>query len=81
MIRVDYTPTGDMLADGLTKALLREPFRHFREQLGLVDVTEALNRRRNNLRVISEEELADQEDSIAGGEVEWNAAALGSDEV
>ncbi|RYP32481.1 hypothetical protein DL768_011137 [Monosporascus sp. mg162] len=78
MIRVDYTPTGDMLADGLTKALSREPFRHFREQLGLVDVTEALNRRRNNLRVISEEELADQEDLIAGGEVEWNAAALGS---
>ncbi|RYP87917.1 hypothetical protein DL769_000369 [Monosporascus sp. CRB-8-3] len=81
LIRVDYTPTGDMLADGLTKALSREPFRHFREQLGLVDITEALERRRNTLRVISEEELADQEDSIAGGEVEWKAVAPGSDEV
>ncbi|RYP49411.1 hypothetical protein DL768_004884 [Monosporascus sp. mg162] len=80
MIRVDYTPTGDMLADGLTKALIREPFRHFRKQLGLVDITEAIDRRRNNLRVISEEELADQEDSIAGGEVEGKAVALGSDD-
>ncbi|RYP68913.1 hypothetical protein DL771_006402 [Monosporascus sp. 5C6A] len=79
LIRVDYTSTSDMLADGLTKALSREPFRHFREQLGLVDITEALDLRRKTLRAISDEELADQEDTITGGEAEWKAVALESD--
>ena len=37
-IRVDYVPTGDQLADGLTKPLLGEKFRKFRDTIGLIDI-------------------------------------------
>lgn len=36
--KVTYTPTAEMLADGLTKALPRQRFDQFVKQLGLVDV-------------------------------------------
>jgi hypothetical protein len=35
-------PTGDQLTDGLTKLLLGEKFRKFRDTIGLIDV---LNKR------------------------------------
>lgn len=41
-IAVEYTPTTNMLADGLTKALNNLAFRDFVQQLGLIDVSEQL---------------------------------------
>jgi hypothetical protein len=41
-IRVDYVPSGDMLADGLTKPLLNTSFDQFVQQLGLVNVSDRL---------------------------------------
>ena len=41
-IKVDYTLTEDMLADGLTKALTIDKFRKFRESVGVVDITERI---------------------------------------
>ena len=40
---MDYTLIGDMLINELTKALLRKPFRHFRKQLGLINIAETFN--------------------------------------
>jgi hypothetical protein len=41
-IIVDYTPSKDTLADGLTKALQNNAFRACVQQLGLVDISERL---------------------------------------
>ncbi|EAQ84333.1 hypothetical protein CHGG_08347 [Chaetomium globosum CBS 148.51] len=41
-IDVMYTKSAEMMADGLTKALVQEQFVSFREQMGLVDVRERL---------------------------------------
>ena len=41
-IRVDYMPSGEMLADGLTKPLINTSFDQFVQQLGLVDVSDRL---------------------------------------
>ena len=38
-LRVDWVPTSEMIADGLTKALPRQRFERFVDQLGLVDVS------------------------------------------
>jgi hypothetical protein len=46
-IEVEYTPTDQMLADGLTKVLSNTSFEAFRQQLGLVDVTEQLKEKRD----------------------------------
>lgn len=43
---VEYTPTEEMLADGLTKALPREAHESFVKQLRLVDVTSQLDKKR-----------------------------------
>jgi hypothetical protein len=45
-IDVTYTESAKMMADGLTKALPREAFERFREQMALEDVTERLKERR-----------------------------------
>lgn len=41
-IRVIYTPSTELMADGFTKALPLQPFQRFRTQIGLVDKSEAL---------------------------------------
>jgi hypothetical protein len=45
-INIMYTKSAEMMADGLTKALAQEQFVSFREQMGLVDVSERLAERR-----------------------------------
>jgi hypothetical protein len=44
-ISVDYIPTEEMVADGLTKALSSQPFKAFVERLGLLDIQERLKQR------------------------------------
>ena len=45
-IDVQYTKSVEMMADGLTKALVQEQFAGFRKQLGMVDISEMLAIRR-----------------------------------
>jgi hypothetical protein len=45
-ISVEYVRSGEMIADGLTKALQAEKFEIFRRQVGLVDISERLKKRR-----------------------------------
>lgn len=45
-IDVQYTKSAEMMADGLTKALVQEQFAGFRKQLGMVDISEMLAIRR-----------------------------------
>jgi len=45
-IQVEYTPSSDMMADGLTKALQKGGWSHFLAQLGLVDVNTQLEARK-----------------------------------
>jgi hypothetical protein len=66
-IRVVYTPTNDMMADGLTKVLPYDAHQRFVQQVGLVDITEKLKECR--LREVTQEDLDQIEDSITGGEV------------
>jgi hypothetical protein len=50
-IAVEYTPSNDMIADGLTKALPQGKWTAFLDQLGLVDVSKQLgDRRQKELR-------------------------------
>ena len=68
-IDVAYTPTNDMLADGLTKALTTEKFRKFVQQLGLVDVQEKIQSRK--LKELQDEDFQEAEECIEGGESDW----------
>ena len=45
-IKVVYTPSALLMADGLTKALQGPKFKEFIQQIGLVDIRERLERRR-----------------------------------
>jgi len=45
-IRVDYVPSADMIADGLTKPLTKEKFKAFVDQLGLQDMEDSGSHRR-----------------------------------
>ena len=65
-IRVDYTPTKSMLADGLTKALPADGFRRFREQVKLVDIADQLQARK--AKELTEEDFELAEDQLFGGE-------------
>ena len=70
-IKVDYVPTGDVLADGITKALPRTSFKAPRDQISVVDITERLVTRQ--LKDISLEalealeELEEVEEQFDGG--------------
>jgi len=46
MIIVQYTPSNDMIADGLTKALTKDSFDRFKRQVGLIDISDRLTERR-----------------------------------
>ena len=45
-IEVVYAPSGEMIADGLTKVLVHTAFQKFVDQLGLVDITVQLDEKR-----------------------------------
>lgn len=57
-IQIEYTPTTDMIADGLTKALNKPAFQQFARQIGLFDVSSHLETRR--LDELDEEMLLDE---------------------
>jgi len=46
--KIQYTPTAQMLADGLTKTLPGQRFDQFVKQLGLVDITPLIEEARDN---------------------------------
>jgi hypothetical protein len=56
-IRVEYCPTNQMLADGLTKALPRQKFETFVKQLGLVDVSYSRHQIQDDERYQEHEEM------------------------
>ena len=55
-ITVEYTLSQDMLADGLTKALQNNTFERFICQLGLIDITQKLDQRRQELQELEVDE-------------------------
>jgi len=65
-IEVVYTPTDDMIADGLTKSLTSQKHLSFVTQIGLVNIKEELGRRR--LDELKSDFFDDLEDSLEGGE-------------
>ena len=67
-IQVVYTPTDDMIADGLTKTLPFDSHQRFVRHVGLVDIQQRLEERK--LCELSIEDLERLEDSLPGGEVE-----------
>jgi CxxC motif-containing protein (DUF1111 family) len=67
-IRVNYTPTRSMLADGLTKALSKEKFNEFCQQIGLVGLTDQFqSRKQSELPEINEEDLEIEEFQFSRG--------------
>ncbi|OAQ57347.2 polyprotein [Pochonia chlamydosporia 170] len=66
-ISVNYVPTAEMVADGLTKALGSQPFNAFVERLGLVDIEYRLKQRK--LEELDTEVLQkfEQLDLLVGG--------------
>ncbi|RYP53215.1 hypothetical protein DL770_011001 [Monosporascus sp. CRB-9-2] len=61
-IEVVYTPTNDMIADGLTKVLPAASFGQFTRQLGLTDIKERIQERR--VRELSDKDLQKFEDNF-----------------
>lgn len=61
-IRVEYRPTNDMIADGLTKPLSNLAFHNFVQQLGLRDISSHLQQRR--LDELEDDELLDRMTSL-----------------
>jgi hypothetical protein len=57
--------SGDMIADGLTKALPAAKWPAFMTQLGLVDVKEQLRQRR--IKEVTSEDIFSLEDDLKGG--------------
>ncbi|KAL8310867.1 hypothetical protein RB597_001710 [Gaeumannomyces tritici] len=66
-INVTYTPTDQMLADGLTKALAGNKMTRFRNQLNLTDITQLLGSLK--LPEMTDEELDKIEETLPGSEV------------
>ena len=65
-IRVVYTPTNDIIVDGLTKSLTSQKHLSFVIQIGLVDIKDELDRRR--LDELESDFFDKLEDSFEGGE-------------
>ena len=55
-ITVKYTLSQDMLADGLMKVLQNNTFERFICQLGLIDITQKLDQRKQELQELDVEE-------------------------
>ena len=55
-ITVEYTLSQDILADGLTKALQNNAFEIFVHQLELIDITQKLDQRNQELQELDVEE-------------------------
>ncbi|OAQ57704.1 polyprotein [Purpureocillium lilacinum] len=72
-IMVEYKPTADMVADGLTKAIGGPGFQRFVQQIGLTDISEQLSQRR--LHEIGEEGLWE---GLAKLELDDRAVSAGS---
>lgn len=68
-IAVRHTPTTDMIADGLTKALPAQQFEKFVKQVGLVDIKDRIQERR--LKELAVEDFLKAEDELDGGEAQW----------
>ena len=67
LIIVRYAKSEDIVANSLTKALGMEPFRRFRDMIGVVDVKEYLEARDTTLPQIDDAVVKDLEDQIEGG--------------
>jgi hypothetical protein len=67
-VKVEYKASGEMLADGLTKALPKDPFERFRTNLGIENVSEMVLERK--VKALKVEDLEGLEDCFLGGEVE-----------
>jgi hypothetical protein len=65
-IKVNYTPTHDMIVDGLMKTLIGKTFEAFKDQVGLKDMTITMKER--ELLEITKEDLECLEASFFGGE-------------
>lgn len=66
-VTVEYVNTKEQAADGLTKALGEPDFSRFRDQVGVVDITERIKDR--SPKPITEKDLEALEDLIEGGEI------------
>jgi hypothetical protein len=65
---VIHTPTGDMMADGLTKSLHADQHWRFVRQVGLVDIRPQLHEMKP--QELTSDDLDQLEDALDGGEVE-----------
>jgi hypothetical protein len=61
-ISVEYQPTADMIADGLTKVLTNTSFQKFVKQIGLADISGYLESRR--LQDIEEQDLMEKQEQL-----------------
>ncbi|KAL9563879.1 hypothetical protein ACKAV7_011914 [Fusarium commune] len=67
-ILVRHTPTTDMIADGLTKALPAQQFQKFVRQVGLVDINDRIQERR--FKELTAEDFVRAEELLDGGGTE-----------
>ena len=61
-VKVEYTPSAEMIADGLTKALQSSTFNTFRDQLGLKDLSAVIEARK--LKELDEEAFDEVQEAI-----------------
>jgi hypothetical protein len=67
-ISVRHTPTTEMIADGLTKALPAQQFQKFVTQVGLVDIKDRIQERRT--KELTAEDFFRTEEHLDGGRAE-----------
>ncbi|KAF4340968.1 hypothetical protein FBEOM_5107 [Fusarium beomiforme] len=67
-ISVRHTPTTEMIADGLTKALPAQQFQKFVMQVGLVDINDKIQERR--FKELTAEDFVRAEEQLDGGRAE-----------
>ncbi|RKK06388.1 hypothetical protein BFJ66_g17389 [Fusarium oxysporum f. sp. cepae] len=67
-ISVRHTPTTEMIADGLTKALPAQQFQKFVMQVGLVDINDKIQERK--FKELTAEDFVRAEEQLDGGRAE-----------